>query len=426
LHKELNGKGPNVAMLTSNSVETATHPANKCSSLRQAKYQKEQQRKEAKRASDPDDLISSNGIVNELKYATLQNLKPEHLRNGFKSRNTGRRIGKRGGDYITFQYSDALMRRAEVQTNNSGPYNRSRSGIYLDPKFSNKDMFVLEVCVKDCISVGEPLYICGIFTFRRQTEETFKNILQMLIEVAPDLAGAALVNSDGCRMFGKEIDRAFPLAFHGVDRNHLEQNLISHLKYTMQLSEQGAFQKWKGAIHRLLRGTKESKGLYDHEDRAEAKKFVESKTVTWPRSLRQYLTKNKLEILLGVQTLQARRAAGLTKPDGTVDFAWSQCAESAHMVVNRWMQTGHNEQRSLGNLVLAMESYFKATITAMHNIRINDTCEKPLKAEYKHLAIDRVLYGRLPTAEKKPWFELQRDDLYDSSGVLKAYKNSKC
>ncbi len=112
---------------------------------------------------------------------------------------------------------------------NDGPYLRSMSPLYLDPSYSMKDTFVIELVYKNPMLVGDKLQIAGIFLFQHQRASTFKNILNMLIEAAPDMERARIVNTDGCRVLGKQVDVHFPLAFHGVDRNHVEKNLTARI-----------------------------------------------------------------------------------------------------------------------------------------------------------------------------------------------------
>jgi hypothetical protein len=200
-------------------------------------------------------------------------------------------------------------------------------------------MFVLEIVFKDVTLANEPIIIPGVFMFTRQDKISFETMMEMLLEAEPALRKSAAVFSDGCRTFGKVIDQKFPLAFHGVDRNHVENNLDQFMKDQMELEHAG-FKKLKRKVKSFLRGPlgTTNHGFYDHDNRSVAAQHLERELQTWPAKLAAYVRTNKEEILLGVHTLAVRKAARLTRANGRTDFAWSQASESAHMVVNRWLE----------------------------------------------------------------------------------------
>jgi len=134
-------------------------------------------------------------------------------------------------------------------------------------------MFVLEVVFKEVTLDGEPIIIPGVFMFSKQDRVTFNEILDMLLQAEPSLRQAPWVFSDGCKTLGEAIDAHFPLAFHGVDRNHVEQNIYHFMRYEMELDTK-AFRKWKHIVSVLLRGDGANKGLYDFQDRREAAAFL--------------------------------------------------------------------------------------------------------------------------------------------------------
>ena len=173
--------------------------------------------------------------------------------------------------------------------------------------------------------------------FSKQDDISFQTMMDMILEAEPSLKRSAAVFSDGCRTFGKVIDSKFALAFHGVDRNHVEQNIFRFMKDKLELSESG-FRKLKKKVKDFLRGNANRQGLYDYEDRMLAANNMEREIKTWPAALAKYIRTNKEEILLGAHTLAARKTAGLTREDGQTDSVWSQASESAHMVVTRWLE----------------------------------------------------------------------------------------
>jgi len=300
----------------------------------------------------------------------------------------------------------------------------AKSILSFDPKYSNKDMFVLEVVFREITINGEPIIIPGLFMFSRQNTVTFDIILDMLLEAEPSFARAALVMSDGCETFGDVIDKKFRYAFHGVDRNHVEKNIVHYLQYEMGLQE-GSIKKWKRRVYRFLRGEQSTgtKGLYDFEDRALAAAFFKSETEHWPDKLKAYITKNKREILIGVHSLAARRAAGLTRDDGTTDFAWSQCSESAHMVVVRWLE---NQEGTYKNTFEAMERYMDATIVKLNNCRHGQSKEWKLKSMYSHLEQNPKEFLRATSERKTGWIPIKMADLRNDEGKIGVQLNTIC
>ncbi len=130
-----------------------------------------------------------------------------------------------------------------------------------DPKHSNKDMFILEVMFREVTITGEPIIIPGLFMFSRQNTVSISTILDMLIEANPAFARAALVMSDGCDTFGRELEGKVKFAFHGVDRNHVEKNIVNYIKYEMGLTE-STIKKWKRTVYQFLRGDKTTTHCY--------------------------------------------------------------------------------------------------------------------------------------------------------------------
>jgi len=193
-------------------------------------------------------------------------------------------VVRTGGTVITFLYSKRLLERCGVLVNNNGNYLLSTSILSFDPKYSNKDMFVLEVVFKEVTLDGEPIIIPGVFMFSKQDRVTFNEILDMLLQAEPSLRQAPWVFSDGCKTLGEAIDAHFPLAFHGVDRNHVEQNIYHFMRYEMELDTK-AFRKWKHIVSVLLRGDGANKGLYDFQDRREAAAFLRETLVKLPDAI---------------------------------------------------------------------------------------------------------------------------------------------
>jgi hypothetical protein len=349
---------------------------------------------------------SGKHSIDAVAYNSYQTSVPIHLRKKV--------VVRTGNTVITFLFSPLLLNRCGVMVNNDGAYLSSRSILSFDPKYSNKDMFVLEVVFKEITLVGEPIIIAGVFMFSKQDSVTFHEILDILIQAEPSLRQAAWVFSDGCKTFGEAIDAKFPLAFHGVDRNHVERNITHFMRYEMELSTK-AFKTWKRKVSGCLRGEGEKRGLYDYEDRREAAAFLEETLKQLPEALRNYISKNKSEILLGVHTQAARQSAGLVREDGTIDDVWSQASESAHMVLNRWL--GENTA-TYKNVFEAMEAYYDSKIVALNLARHGSHAELRLKHRYQHIEFDRKVFARHPDATRPRWVTLTREDLNGTVGKM--------
>ena len=275
-------------------------------------------------------------------------------------------------------------------------------------------MFVLEVVFKEVTLDGEPIIIPGVFMFSKQDRVTFNEILDMLLQAEPSLRQAPWVFSDGCKTLGEAIDAHFPLAFHGVDRNHVEQNIYHFMRYEMELDTK-AFRKWKHIVSVLLRGDGANKGLYDFQDRREAAAFLRKTLVKVPDALRHYIEKNKSEILLGVLSQGARKAAGLVRENGQIDHPWSQSSESAHMVLNRWLE---GETPTYKHVFDAVEAYFDAKITALNLARHGSHPNLKLKSTYAHLEFDKREFARQSDNTRTRWVHINRTDLKDKDGNL--------
>lgn len=245
--------------------------------------------------------------------------------------------------------------------------------------------------------------------------------MDMILEAEPSLKRSAAVFSDGCRTFGKVIDSKFPLAFHGVDRNHVEQNIFRFMKDKLELSESG-FRKLKKKVKDFLRGNANRQGLYDYEDRMLAANNMEREIKTWPAALAKYIRTNKEEILLGVHTLAARKTAGLTREDGQTDSVWSQASESAHMVVTRWLE---DEPPTYKNIFQSMEHYFDCKVTETNLARHGSSPNGVLKDCYKYLEFDARKFANTPEANRPNWIQLERKDLLGRNGLPGLAENTK-
>ena len=134
---------------------------------------------------------SGDHSIDAIAYNTFQKSVPAHLQK--------RVVVRTGGTVITFLYSKRLLERCGVLVNNNCNYLLSTSILSFDPKYSNKDMFVLEVVFKEVTLDGEPIIFPGVFTFSKQDSVTFNEILDMLLQAEPSLRQAPWVFSDGCK-----------------------------------------------------------------------------------------------------------------------------------------------------------------------------------------------------------------------------------
>jgi hypothetical protein len=344
-----------------------------------------QSTKKAPGLSDIEVLLQR--MLDEDKYESLgSNLK------GFVR--SLRSVFSTGDDTIVSMWTPDSITELQALVAGGGAFKLGASPVQCDPQYGGDGWMSMQIVATRIQYVEQPTFIGATYFFKRQTSSTFDYIMKDLISVAPLLANAQWVNTDGCARLGAAIAKAFPKAHRGCDGRHVMMNILQHA-ISMGLSKD----IWLPKIHRALYGDEGRgiPGILMQTSRGDAAALYEQTFQNWPPKLREYLNINKAETLLSVLSVAGRIEAGRVDPSGKAHEPETQSAESVHAQMNRLMGGKH---KPILELVDGAKAQFDIQSWLGWNARMGLKTHLNLTERYVHLSLEYM----------RKEFELAGDD----------------
>lgn len=307
-------------------------------------------------------------------------------------------------DIIVAMWTDESLQEAQALAAGDGVFLHGASPIYMDPKFGTDGWFMMEIIARRVYLEWEPSMIAAVFFFKRTTTSTMTTCQSLLLDAGPDLKHAQWANTDGDRRLATAIRLKYPLADHGVDKNHAIQNITAEATALFGMPKTG----WSTKIR------KELETVFMEETPLLAAGALMEVLAEWPPKLKSYVIKNKMDILLCVIAKPALVQTGRVREDGTPVAPETQTSESNHSLGNRRIEGNTNTIRAQIDVVARL---FQEQANTQLKARLGLLKDKKLKAAYSHLSLQsrQREYQCLADASK---FSYHRVSLADMIGAV--------
>ncbi|GAQ87491.1 hypothetical protein KFL_003560180 [Klebsormidium nitens] len=276
---------------------------------------------------------------------------------------------------------------------NDGPYGDSATPLTFDHTYRKGPFLLLPVGCRNALLRGDPVMLVALAIVLTEREESTSRFLRDLVHEEESLGQARWVFSDGAGHLKKALARAFPLAWHGTDLNHILKNC--HEKVKDECGSAGE-EVWRG-IRRDLLGDEQTgrKGIIQAASQEEAERLIRERITAWPEGFGEYFERNKKKVFVNELSLWARRQAGLIFADGTVDNVYTQDIESLHKALSR---AAGGREVSMVEMVDACKEYSLDQLSQMdRGFACQDVIYRPKRAYmWTDLAQDPQEVGRDP------------------------------